>query len=43
WLRTKRYRADGTVGSGSGGVCYVFWPVRPTAAQRHALRSLGLV
>ncbi|MHC5908359.1 peptidase C39 family protein, partial [Streptomyces sp. S6] len=43
WLRTKRYKADGTVGSGSGGVCYIFWPVRPTQGQHRALRSLGLL
>ncbi|MEU9703574.1 peptidase C39 family protein [Streptomyces sp. NPDC047981] len=43
WLRTKRYDANGKVRSGTGGVCYVFWPVWPTAAQRRALRSLGLV
>lgn len=33
WLRTKRYRADGTVASGSGGIAYLIkpwwkpWPV----------------
>ncbi|MFG1802546.1 peptidase C39 family protein [Micromonospora carbonacea] len=35
WLRTKRYRADGTVASGSGGIAYLIkpadqpWPVVP--------------
>ncbi|GAB3360259.1 C39 family peptidase [Micromonospora halotolerans] len=35
WLRTKRYRANGTVASGSGGVAYLIkptnkaWPVVP--------------
>ncbi|MEU4476984.1 C39 family peptidase [Micromonospora sp. NPDC023966] len=35
WLRTKRYRANGTVASGSGGIAYlikptnVAWPVVP--------------
>ncbi|MFF9475615.1 peptidase C39 family protein [Streptomyces roseolus] len=43
WLRTKRYDANGKVRSGTGGVCYVFWPVGPTPAQRRALQSLGLV
>ncbi|MFF9015361.1 peptidase C39 family protein [Streptomyces sp. NPDC014870] len=43
WLRTKRYDANGKVRSGTGGVCYLFWPVRPTPGQRRALRSLGLV
>ncbi|MEU2023389.1 peptidase C39 family protein [Streptomyces sp. NPDC016469] len=43
WLRTKRYDANGKVKSGTGGVCYVYWPARPTPAQRRALRSFGLV
>lgn len=42
WLRTKRYDANGQVRSGTGGVCYLYWPARPTAVQRRALRSLGL-
>lgn len=43
WLRTKRYDASGKVRSGTGGVCYVYWPAHPTPAQRLALRSFGLV
>ncbi|TRV74917.1 peptidase C39 family protein [Streptomyces sp. 130] len=43
WLRTKRYDANGKVRSGTGGVCYVYWPALPTPAQRSALRSFGLV
>ncbi|WP_328899200.1 peptidase C39 family protein [Streptomyces sp. NBC_00441] len=43
WLRTKRYDASGNVKSGTGGVCYVYWPAHPTPAQRWALRSFGLV
>ncbi|WMX48029.1 peptidase C39 family protein [Streptomyces roseicoloratus] len=43
WLRTKRYDANGKVRSGTGGVCYLFWPTRLTGTQRRALRSLGLV
>jgi hypothetical protein len=27
WLRTKRYRADGSVASGSGGIAYLISPV----------------
>ncbi|TFE56670.1 peptidase C39 family protein [Streptomyces sp. ICN441] len=42
WLRTKRYDASGRVASGTGGVCYLFWPERPTAAQRKALAALGI-
>ncbi|MFG2592754.1 peptidase C39 family protein [Streptomyces sp. NPDC048438] len=42
WLRTKRYDASGAVRSGTGGVCYVYWPAVPTAGQRRVLRSLGL-
>ncbi|MDK0518347.1 peptidase C39 family protein [Streptomyces sp. ML-6] len=43
WLRTKRYDANGKVRSGTGGVCYVYWPARPTPAQRRVLRSFDLV
>ncbi|MGW2475627.1 peptidase C39 family protein [Streptomyces sp. NPDC001665] len=43
WLRTKRYDASGNVKSGTGGVCYVYWPAYPTPAQRWALRSFGLI
>lgn len=43
WLRTKRYNASGKVASGTGGVCYVYWPAEPDAAQRRALRSVGLL
>ncbi|MET9922155.1 peptidase C39 family protein [Streptomyces sp. NPDC006435] len=43
WLRTKRYDANGKVRSGTGGVCYVYWPARPTPAQRRVLRSFDLL
>lgn len=43
WLRTKRYDANGQVRSGTGGVCYVYWPVDPAPSQRRALKSLGLL
>ncbi|MEV7089241.1 peptidase C39 family protein [Streptomyces sp. NPDC093085] len=43
WLRTKRYNASGGVSSGTGGVCYVYWPARPSAAQHRALRAVGLL
>ena len=42
WLRTKRYDADGKVKSGTGGVCYLYFPAHPTAAQRRALEELGI-
>ncbi|MFJ6699773.1 peptidase C39 family protein [Streptomyces sp. NPDC091272] len=42
WLRTKRYNASGKVASGTGGVCYLFWPVRATPAQRKALEAVGV-
>ncbi|WNO75769.1 C39 family peptidase [Streptomyces sp. AM8-1-1] len=42
WLRTKRYNASGNVSSGTGGVCYLYWPERPTAAQRKALEAFGI-
>jgi hypothetical protein len=42
WLRTKRYNAAGQIRSGSGGICYVYWPVRPSPLQRRALASLAI-
>ncbi|GAA2885538.1 peptidase C39 family protein [Streptomyces mexicanus] len=42
WLRTKRYDANGKVRSGSGGVCYLYFPVNPAPSQRRALRSVGI-
>lgn len=42
WLRTKRYNASGKVVSGTGGVCYLYWPARPTAGQRLALAGFGI-
>ncbi|THA30596.1 peptidase C39 family protein [Streptomyces sp. A1277] len=43
WLRTQRYDANGQVRSGTGGVCYVYWPSDPAPSQHRALRSLGLL
>ncbi|MEV1007026.1 peptidase C39 family protein [Streptomyces sp. NPDC049881] len=42
WLRTKRYDANGAVRSGTGGVCYLYFPVRPSSAQRSALAAAGI-
>ncbi|HEY9367235.1 peptidase C39 family protein [Streptomyces sp.] len=42
WLRTKRYNASGKVVSGTGGVCYVYFPAHPTPAQRKALAAVGI-
>ncbi|MFE7775968.1 peptidase C39 family protein [Streptomyces sp. NPDC057445] len=42
WLRTKRYNAGGKVVSGTGGVCYLYWPENPAPAQRKALAVLGI-
>jgi len=42
WLRTKRYNASGTVVSGTGGICYLYFPARPTARQRVALEVVGV-
>ncbi|MCX4910331.1 peptidase C39 family protein [Streptomyces sp. NBC_00878] len=42
WLRTKRYNASGKVVSGTGGVCYVYFPADPTAGQREALTAVGI-
>ncbi|WP_435128094.1 C39 family peptidase [Actinacidiphila sp. bgisy144] len=43
WLRTKRITASGSVGSGSGGVAYLYFPVKPSPGQRRALESVGVV
>ncbi len=42
WLRTKRYNASGKVVSGTGGVCYLYFPARPTARRRRALAEVGI-
>ncbi|MER8224524.1 peptidase C39 family protein [Streptomyces sp. NPDC094143] len=42
WLRTKRYNSSGAVASGTGGVCYLYFPASPTAAQREALAAVGV-
>ncbi|MDT0464625.1 peptidase C39 family protein [Streptomyces gibsoniae] len=42
WLRTKRYNASGKVVSGTGGVCYLYFPAHPTAQQRKALAAVGV-
>ncbi|GAA2512984.1 peptidase C39 family protein [Streptomyces gobitricini] len=42
WLRTKRYNSTGKVVSGTGGVCYLYWPAHPTSAQRRALAAVGV-
>ncbi|RSS79864.1 peptidase C39 family protein [Streptomyces sp. WAC06614] len=43
WLRTKRYNSAGKVVSGTGGICYVYGPARPSAAQTAALLGVGLL
>jgi len=42
WLRTKRYNASGKVASGTGGVCYLYFPARPTPRQCKALAAVGV-
>ncbi|MFC8147116.1 peptidase C39 family protein [Streptomyces paradoxus] len=42
WLRTKRYNASGKVVPGTGGVCYLYFPARPSAAQSKALAAVGV-
>jgi len=42
WLRTKRYNASGKVVSGTGGVCYLYFPATLSPARRHALASVGI-
>ncbi|MEV8534127.1 C39 family peptidase [Streptomyces sp. NPDC051211] len=43
WLRTKRHNASGKVVSGTGGICYLYVPVRPTPAQIAALRAVRVL
>ncbi|MFI6487096.1 peptidase C39 family protein [Streptomyces sp. NPDC050564] len=42
WLRTKRYNASGKVVSGTGGVCYLYFPAHPSARQCKALAAVGV-
>jgi hypothetical protein len=42
WLRTKRYNASGKVVSGTGGVCYLYFPAQLSAGQRRALAAAGV-
>ncbi|KUL32908.1 peptidase C39 family protein [Streptomyces regalis] len=42
WLRTKRYNASGKVVSGTGGVCYLYFPASLTPGQRAALAAVGV-
>ncbi|MFD8983623.1 peptidase C39 family protein, partial [Streptomyces sp. NPDC059564] len=43
WLRTKRRSAAGKTVSGSGGVCYLYGPAAPNAAQAAALKAVGVL
>jgi hypothetical protein len=43
WLRTKRHDANGKVRSGTGGVCYLYFPVRLTGHQHRVLRELNIL
>ncbi|MEU3503297.1 peptidase C39 family protein [Streptomyces hundungensis] len=42
WLRTKRHNASGNVASGTGGICYLYWPAHPSPKQRKALAAVGI-
>ncbi|MCX3058715.1 peptidase C39 family protein [Streptomyces beihaiensis] len=42
WLRTKRHNADGKVVSGTGGVCYLYFPTRLSEGRRRALAQVGV-
>ena len=43
WLRTKRVNATGGVSGGTGGVCYLYFPAKPSPRQRRALAAVGVV
>ncbi|RII19397.1 hypothetical protein DSC45_07925 [Streptomyces sp. YIM 130001] len=42
WLRTQRHNADDEVVSGTGGVCYLYFPTDLTTGQRKALAAAGI-
>ncbi|MFE2068037.1 peptidase C39 family protein [Streptomyces sp. NPDC059467] len=42
WLRTKRYNASGKVVSGTGGICYLYFPAGPSPSQLKALDAVGV-
>jgi hypothetical protein len=42
WLRTKRYNASGNVVSGTGGVCYLYFPSSLSPGQKRALGLVGI-
>lgn len=42
WLRTKRYNSTGKVVSGTGGVCYLYFPTTLSARRRSALAAVGI-
>lgn len=42
WLRTRRHDASGKVVSGTGGVCYLYFPARPGARRCEALTAVGV-
>lgn len=42
WLRTRRKNAQGTVVSGTGGVCYLYFPAHLTKEQARALAAVGV-
>ncbi|MCJ1681000.1 peptidase C39 family protein [Streptomyces sp. APSN-46.1] len=43
WLRTKRLGTSGKVVSGSGGICYLYAPARPSLTQIGALKAVGVL
>lgn len=42
WLRTSWTNAEGVATSGSGGICYLYFPAEPTAPQVRALAACGV-
>jgi hypothetical protein len=42
WLRTQRYDQNGAVRSGTGGVCYLYFPTQLSADQSRALARVGV-
>ncbi|SFC90049.1 peptidase C39 family protein [Streptomyces aidingensis] len=42
WLRTRRRTAAGAPASGTGGICYLLFPLHPSADQSGALAAAGI-
>ena len=42
WEYVERVNATGGVSGGTGGVCYLYFPAKPSPRQRRALAAVGV-